>query len=111
VTTFASDDGPCYRCLFPEAPPAGTVPDCASTGVLGVLPGTVGCIQATEAIKLLTGVGTTLDGRVLFYDAKEMSVEEVPLAKNPDCPLCGSDPAIDSVHDVEYDEQCAIPNE
>jgi adenylyltransferase/sulfurtransferase len=109
VTTFpGDDDSPCYRCLFPEAPEEGTVPDCASTGVLGVLPGTVGCIQATEMVKLVMGVGETLDERVLMYDAMDMSFEEVPLRKNPDCPVCGSDPAIESVRDVEYAETCSI---
>ncbi len=109
VTTFpGDDDSPCYRCLFPEAPEEGTVPDCASTGVLGVLPGTVGCIQATEMVKLVMGIGETLDGRVLMYDAMDMSFEEVPLRKNPDCPVCGNDPAIESVRDVEYAETCSI---
>lgn len=109
VTTFpGDDDSPCYRCLFPEAPPEGTVPDCATTGVLGVLPGTVGCIQATELVKLVLGRGETLDGRVLMYDAMDMSFEEVPLRKNPDCPVCGDDPAIESVRDVEYAETCSI---
>jgi adenylyltransferase/sulfurtransferase len=109
VTTFpGDDDSPCYRCLFPEAPEEGTVPDCASTGVLGVLPGTVGCIQATEMVKLIMGVGETLDERVLMYDAMDMTFEEVPLRKNPDCPVCGTDPAIESVSDVEYAEACAI---
>ena len=109
VTTFpGDDDSPCYRCLFPEAPPEGTVPDCATTGVLGVLPGTVGCIQATELVKLVLGKGETLDGRVLMYDAMDMSFEEVPLRKNPDCPVCGDDPAIESVRDVEYAETCSI---
>jgi len=84
-------DGPCYRCLFPEAPEPGTVPDCATTGVLGVLPGTVGCIQTTEAIKLLLDTGETLDGRVLFYDAMDMTFESVPYRRNPDCPVCGDD--------------------
>ncbi|NHN48187.1 molybdopterin-synthase adenylyltransferase MoeB [Halostella sp. JP-L12] len=109
VTTFpGDDDSPCYRCLFPEAPPEGTVPDCATTGVLGVLPGTVGCIQATELVKLVIGKGETLDGRVLMYDAMDMTFDEVPLRKNPDCPVCGDDPAIESVSDVEYAETCSI---
>jgi len=106
VTTF-DGDGPCYRCLFPEAPPEGSVPDCATTGVLGVLPGTVGAIQATEAVKLLTGIGETLAGRMVVYDAAEMSFDEVPVRPNPDCPVCGDD-AIDSVDDVEYDDTCAV---
>jgi adenylyltransferase/sulfurtransferase len=107
VTTFAGD-GPCYRCLFPEAPPEGAVPDCATTGVLGVLPGTVGSIQATETIKLLVGVGETLDGRMLAYDAADMTVETVQVRQNPGCPVCGTDPAVGSVADVEYGDTCAI---
>jgi adenylyltransferase/sulfurtransferase len=106
VTTI-SPGGPCYRCLFPEAPEPGTVPDCATTGVLGVLPGTVGCIQATEAVKLLLGAGETLDGRLLFYDAMDLTFETVPYRQNPDCPVCGSDP-IESVADVEYTDGCAV---
>ncbi|WP_380680511.1 SAMP-activating enzyme E1 [Salinigranum sp. GCM10025319] len=99
--------GPCYRCLFPEAPEPGTVPDCATTGVLGVLPGTVGCIQATEAVKLLLDAGETLDGRLLFYDAMAMTFETVPFRRNPDCPACGDDP-IDSVSEVEYTGGCTV---
>ena len=108
VTTFAGGDGPCYRCLFPEAPPEGTVPDCSTAGVLGVLPGTVGSIQATEAVKWVLGEGDLLDGRLLFYDAAAMEFESVPVAKRPGCPVCGDDPAIESVHDVEYTGGCAI---
>ncbi|WP_058826588.1 molybdopterin-synthase adenylyltransferase MoeB [Haloferax sp. Q22] len=100
-------DGPCYRCLFPEAPEPGTVPDCATTGVLGVLPGTVGCIQATEAMKLLLEEGEVLDGRLLFYDAMDMTFETVPYRKNPDCPVCGED-GVDSIEDIDYVESCAI---
>ncbi|MES3516280.1 MAG: molybdopterin-synthase adenylyltransferase MoeB [Natronomonas sp.] len=107
VTTFeAGADGPCYRCLFPEAPPAGTVPDCATAGVLGVLPGTVGCIQATEAVKLCLEYGETLDGRMVFYDAADMTFEEIAVERRADCPICGGE--IDSVHDIEYTETCAI---
>jgi adenylyltransferase/sulfurtransferase len=106
ITTL-TPDGPCYRCLFPEAPEPGTVPDCATTGVLGVLPGTVGCIQATEAVKLLLDAGETLTGRLLFYDAMEMSFETVPYQQNPTCPVCGDEP-IDSIDDVEYTEACTI---
>ncbi|MFD1684151.1 SAMP-activating enzyme E1 [Halobellus litoreus] len=105
--TTLTPDGPCYRCLFPEAPEPGTVPDCATTGVLGVLPGTVGCIQATEAVKLLLDAGETLTGRLLFYDAMEMSFETVPYQQNPTCPVCGDEP-IDSIDDVEYTEACTI---
>lgn len=100
-------DGPCYRCLFPEAPAPGEVPDCATTGVLGVLPGTVGCIQATEAAKLLLESGEPLDGRLLFYDAMEMNFETVPYAADPGCPVCGDDP-IRSIEGIDYAEGCAI---
>jgi len=93
--------GPCYRCLFPEAPEPGTVPDCATTGVLGVLPGTVGCIQATEAIKLLLDAGDVLEGRVLFYDAMDMTFETVPYRRNPDCPVCGAD-GIETIAGIDY---------
>ncbi|MFC4358380.1 HesA/MoeB/ThiF family protein [Halobium salinum] len=99
--------GPCYRCLFPEAPEPGEVPDCATTGVLGVLPGVLGTIQATEAVKLLLGAGDPLSGRLLFYDALEMSFETVPYRQNPDCPVCGDDP-IDSIERVEYTGGCGI---
>jgi adenylyltransferase/sulfurtransferase len=114
VTTFTTE-GPCYRCLFPEAPPQGMVPDCASTGVLGVLPGTVGCIQATETVKYLLcegsalDAGDLLDGRMVFYDAMAMSFEEVEFRRNPDCPVCGDDP-IDSVAQVEYAEEACPVN-
>ncbi|PSQ56041.1 adenylyltransferase [Halobacteriales archaeon SW_8_68_21] len=109
VTTFAGDDdSPCYRCLFPEAPPAGMVPNCATAGVLGVLPGTVGCLQATETVKHLMGNGDSLDGSMLFFDALEMEFDKVEVPKQDDCPVCGDDPAIESVHDVEYTASCAI---
>jgi adenylyltransferase/sulfurtransferase len=99
--------GPCYRCLFPEAPEPENAPDCATTGVLGVLPGTVGTVQATEAIKLCLDLGEPLTGRLLFYDASEMSFETVSYRKNPDCPVCGDDP-IDSIEDVKYTGGCGI---
>ena len=109
VTTFAGDDdSPCYRCLFPEAPPAGMVPNCATAGVLGVLPGTVGCLQATETVKHLMGKGEILDGSMLFFDALDMEFDKVEIPKQDDCPVCGDDPAIESVHDVEYTASCAI---
>jgi adenylyltransferase/sulfurtransferase len=100
-------DGPCYRCLFPEAPEPGEVPDCATTGVLGVLPGVLGTIQATEAVKLLLDAGDPLAGRLLFYDALDMSFETVPYRRNSDCPVCGEDP-IDSIEGVEYTGGCGI---
>jgi adenylyltransferase/sulfurtransferase len=110
VTTFEQgEDSPCYRCLFPEAPPDGAAPDCATAGVLGVLPGTIGCFQATETIKLILGHGESLDGRLLCYDAAEMDVERVPIRPSPDCPVCGETPRIDTVRDVRYDERCAVP--
>ncbi|WP_254531828.1 SAMP-activating enzyme E1 [Natrinema gelatinilyticum] len=118
VTTFTNNrsnsdaDGeaspPCYRCIFPEAPEPGTVPDCATTGVLGVLPGTVGCIQATEVVKFLLETGSLLEGRLLMYDAMDMSFEEVPVESNPACPVCGDDPEIESVTDVAYEGTCEI---
>ncbi len=107
VTTVTGGQ-PCYRCLFPAAPPDGAVPDCATTGVLGVLPGTVGAFQATEVVKLCTGTGDTLDGRLLAYDAADMSVEAVTLRPNPSCPVCGDDPSVTSVQDVEYGGRCAV---
>lgn len=109
VTTFeANPTGPCYRCLFAEAPEPGTVPGCAEAGVLGVLPGVVGSIQATETIKLLLDYGETLDGRFVFYDAGDMTFEEIPVESRSDCPVCGDGDTIDSVHDVEYASTCAI---
>jgi len=101
-------ESPCYRCLFPEAPPEGTIPDCATAGVLGVLPGTMGCLQATECVKYLLDYGDLLAGRLLFYDAADVSFEEVPVNRNPDCPVCGDDPDIESVDDVAYVDGCAI---
>jgi len=105
--TTLQPGGPCYRCLFPEPPEPGTVPDCAATGVLGVLPGTLGCIQATEAVKVLLDVGEPLAGRLLFYDAMDMTVETVPYRQNPDCPACG-DESIETIADVDYTGGCQI---
>ncbi|WP_276270604.1 SAMP-activating enzyme E1 [Haloarcula litorea] len=107
VTTFTGD-GPCYRCLFPKAPPAGTVPDCATAGVLGVLPGTVGCLQATEVVKLALGYGESLSGRLLAFDAGRMDVDEIPVPETPDCPVCGEAPAIDSVREASYEGRCEL---
>ena len=106
VTTVTGGQ-PCYRCLFPEAPPEGAVPDCATTGVLGVLPGVVGSIQATEVVKLLVGEGESLAGRLLVYDAADMTTEEVPIRATPDCPVCGTD-RIDSLEGIEYTAGCAV---
>ena len=100
-------DGPCYRCLFPEPPEPGTVPDCATTGVLGVLPGTMGCIQATEAVKLLLDAGETLDGRLLFYDAMGMTFETVTYERKPGCPVCGDD-GIETIDGIDYAGGCRI---
>ena len=107
VTTF-SGEGPCYRCLFPEAPPEGAVPDCATAGVLGVLPGTIGCFQATEVVKWVLDEGESLDGRLLVYDAGEMRVDEVPIERNPACPVCGDDPTLSSVTEVSYDDRYSL---
>lgn len=94
AAVFAVRSGPCYRCLHPEPPPAGLVPDCAEGGVLGILPGVIGTVQATEAIKLLLGIGDPLVGRLLLYDALKMRFRELKLPKDPDCPVCGTQPII-----------------
>ena len=107
VTTFTGDC-PCYRCLFPKAPPPGTVPDCSTAGVLGVLPGTIGCLQATDVLKLAMGYGETLAGRLLAFDAGAMTVDEVPVAPNPDCPVCGPDPEIEHVEAATYEGRCSL---
>jgi adenylyltransferase/sulfurtransferase len=107
VTTITGGQ-PCYRCLFPEAPPEGAVPDCATTGVLGVLPGVIGSIQATEVVKVILGEGDPLDGRLLVYDAADMTTEEVAIRQNPDCPVCGEN-AITSLDGISYAEGCAVP--
>ena len=107
VTAF-DGEGPCYRCLFPSAPPEGTVPDCATVGVLGVLPGTIGCFEATEAIKRIIGVGDSLAGRLLVYDAAATTVEAVPVERSPSCPVCGDDRAITDVDAVTYEGDCAV---
>lgn len=110
MTTFTGGD-PCYRCLFPEAPPEEVAPDCSTAGVLGVLPGTVGAIQATEVLKLLLDEGQPLDGRLLVYDAGDISFETVPLHPDPECPVCGDEPELESVADVpgqRYQGGCAL---
>jgi len=104
ASVFAAPGGPCYRCLHPEPPPPGLVPSCAEAGVLGVLPGIIGTIQATEAIKLVLGVGEPLVGRFLMFDALKMRFREIRLAKDPDCPICGANPTIRELFD--YDEYC-----
>ncbi len=107
ASVFYAEEGPCYRCLFPEPPPAGLVPSCAEGGVLGVLPGTIGAIQATEAVKLILGNGTSLIGRLLLYDALNMSFDEVRLRKNPDCPVCGEHPTVTEL--IDYEQFCGVP--
>ena len=102
VSVFATADGPCYRCLHPEPPPAGLIPSCAEGGVLGVLPGIIGTIQATEAVKLILGLGASLTGRLLIYDALRMRFREIALPKDPDCPICGNAPTIREV--AAYDD-------
>jgi sulfur-carrier protein adenylyltransferase/sulfurtransferase len=102
-------DGPCYRCLYPEPPPPGMVPSCAEGGVLGVLPGIVGCIQATEILKLALGKGLPLIGRLLLFNALDMKFREVKLRRDPQCPLCGDHPTIKEL--IDYDQFCGIPAE
>lgn len=109
VSVFDARFGPCYRCLFPEPPPPGLVPTCNEGGVLGVLPGTVGTLQATEALKIILGIGETLTGRLLLYNALDLSFEFVTLRKNPQCKVCGSNPEITSL--IDYHEFCGVPNE
>ena len=106
ASVFDARVGPCYRCLFPEPPPPGVVPSCAEAGVLGVLPGVIGSIQATETIKLLLGAGDTLVGRLLLYDALEMRFREMRLRKDPRCPICGENPSIGELQD--YDALCGV---
>jgi len=108
VTTFGGD-GPCYRCLFPSAPPEGAVPDCASVGVLGAVPGIIGTFQATEVLKAIVGFGDSLEGRLLVYDAAGMTLEEVPIEQRGGCPLCGDDPSIGSVAEATYEDDCSLP--
>jgi molybdopterin/thiamine biosynthesis adenylyltransferase/rhodanese-related sulfurtransferase len=106
ATVFWAEKGPCYRCLYPEPPPPGLVPSCAEGGVLGVLPGIVGCIQANEAIKLILGVGEPLIGRLLLFDALAMRFRELKLRKDPTCPICGENPTISEL--IDYEEFCGI---
>ncbi len=104
VSVFNFNDGPCYRCVYPEPPPPGLVPSCAEGGVLGVLPGTVGTLQATETIKIILGIGETLSGKLLLYNALDMSFDFVKLRKNPNCKVCGSKPEITEL--IDYEEFC-----
>jgi adenylyltransferase/sulfurtransferase len=107
LSVFYAKEGPCYRCLFPEPPPPGSVPSCAEGGVLGILPGTIGAMQATEAIKLILGIGDSMIGRLVLYDALNMEVTEVKLRKNPNCPVCGENPTVTEL--IDYEQFCGAP--
>ena len=109
ASVFATKDGPCYRCLYPEPPPPGVVPSCAEGGVLGILPGLVGVMQATETIKLILGTGEPLIGRLLLVDALAMRFRELKLRKNPDCPVCGDHPTVTAL--IDYEQFCGIRGE
>lgn len=106
ATVFKPKDGPCYRCLFPEPPPPGEIPSCAEGGVLGVLPGIVGLIQATEAVKLILGKGQSLVGRLLLFNALEMKFREVNIRRDPKCPVCGDNPTVTKL--IDYNEFCGV---
>jgi adenylyltransferase/sulfurtransferase len=106
ASVFSTKEGPCYRCLYPEPPPPGLVPSCAEGGVLGVLPGVIGVIQATEAIKLIAGIGEPLIGRFMIYDALRMKFRELKLRKDPDCPVCGTHPTVTRL--IDYEEFCGL---
>jgi sulfur-carrier protein adenylyltransferase/sulfurtransferase len=106
ASVFATEAGPCYRCLYPEPPPPGLVPSCAEGGVLGILPGLVGVIQATEVIKLILGKGDSLVGRLLLVDALNMRFRELKLRKNPECPVCGTNPTVTAL--IDYEHFCGI---
>ena len=107
ASVFGTEEGPCYRCLYPEPPPPGLVPSCAEGGVLGILPGLVGIIQATEVIKLILKIGEPLIGRLLLVDALGMSFRTLKLRKNPDCPVCGTNPTVTAL--IDYDQFCGVP--
>jgi adenylyltransferase/sulfurtransferase len=107
ASIFQASKGPCYRCLYPEPPPPGAVPSCAEGGVLGILPGTIALVQATETLKILTGLGQLLFGRLLHYDALEMSWREFKMQKDADCPICGTSPTIKSL--IDYEGFCGMP--
>jgi adenylyltransferase/sulfurtransferase len=109
ATVFAYAGGPCYRCLYPEPPPPGLVPSCAEGGVLGILPGTIGLIQATETVKLILGIGEPLVGRLLLYDALAMRFRQLKLRKNPECPVCGEHPTVTKL--IDYQQFCGIPQQ
>jgi molybdopterin/thiamine biosynthesis adenylyltransferase/rhodanese-related sulfurtransferase len=107
VSVFDARYGPCYRCLFPEPPPPGLVPSCAEGGVLGVLPGTIGTLQTTEALKLILGIGEPLIGKLMLYNALDMSFDFVKLRKNPNCKVCGSSPEVTEL--IDYEAFCGVP--
>jgi len=107
LAVFGAENGPCYRCMFPEPPPPGLVPSCAEGGVLGILPGTIGTMQATEAIKLILGIGDPLIGKMLLYDALEMSFMTIKVRKNPNCPVCGI--PHDQIELIDYEQFCGMP--
>jgi adenylyltransferase/sulfurtransferase len=109
ASVFATREGPCYRCLYPEPPPPGAVPSCAEGGVLGILPGLIGIIQATEVIKLILGKGERLIGRLLIVDALAMRFRELKLKKNPECPVCGAHPTVTAL--IDYRNFCGIAPE
>jgi molybdopterin/thiamine biosynthesis adenylyltransferase/rhodanese-related sulfurtransferase len=109
ASVFATEEGPCYRCLYPEPPPPGLVPSCAEGGVLGILPGLLGVIQATEVIKLILGKGEPLIGRLLLVDSLDMKFRELKLRKNPDCPVCGKNPTVTEL--IDYQQFCGIAPE
>jgi len=109
ASVFATEEGPCYRCLYPEPPPPGLVPSCAEGGVLGILPGLLGVIQATEVIKLILGKGEPLIGRLLLVDSLNMRFRELKLRKNPDCPVCGTHPTVTGL--IDYNQFCGITPE
>src|SRR5260221_4416967 len=106
ASVFATEDGPCYRCLYPEPPPPGLVPSCAEGGVLAVLPGVIGVIQAAESVKLITGIGEPPIGRFLIYDALKMKFRELKLKKDPECPVCGTHPTVTKL--IDYEQFCGI---
>jgi molybdopterin/thiamine biosynthesis adenylyltransferase len=106
ATVFQPGNGPCYRCLYPDPPPPGMVPSCQEAGVLGVLPGLIGTVQAVETLKLILGVGETLVGRLLLYDALSLRFREMKLRRDPDCPICGENPSIKEL--IDYEEFCNI---
>jgi molybdopterin/thiamine biosynthesis adenylyltransferase/rhodanese-related sulfurtransferase len=106
ASVFATTDGPCYRCLYPEPPPPGLVPSCAEGGVLGILPGVIGTIQATEAVKLIISAGEPLANRLILYDALKMTFRELKTRKDPDCPVCGEHPTVTEL--IDYDQFCGI---